>query len=201
MRLKGKIAQWNEEKAFGFIEPNGGGDNLFIHKTALANRKRVPKFGESITFSLNKDNQGRYCATAATFTCEKFTKKQAGNFSHFSIILSMLFLAAISLAWMLGYLPINLLYAYWGLSTLTFLVYANDKRKAQKGAWRTKESSLHLLALLGGWPGAAFAQQFLRHKSQKRAFRSAFWLSIILNISLFTWLNSPRAAKYLAFLS
>jgi uncharacterized membrane protein YsdA (DUF1294 family)/cold shock CspA family protein len=198
MRMKGKVINWNSDKAFGFIEPNGGGEHIFIHKTSLANRKRVPEISDIITFSLGKDKQGRYCASEATFSDEKVKKKQAGNVSKFSIIISFLFLAAISLAWSAGYLPIKLLYAYWGLSALTFLAYSNDKIKAQKGAWRTKESTLHLFALLGGWPGAAFAQQFLRHKSQKREFRMTFWVTTILNISLFTWLNTPQAEKYLA---
>jgi uncharacterized membrane protein YsdA (DUF1294 family)/cold shock CspA family protein len=199
MRMKGKVINWNSDKAFGFIEPNGGGEHIFIHKTALANRKRVPEISDIITFSLGKDKQGRYCATEATFSGEKVNKKQAGNVSKFSIIISFLFLAAISLSWWAGYLPIKLLYAYWGLSTLTLLAYANDKIKAKKGAWRTKESTLHLFALLGGWPGAAFAQQLLRHKSQKREFRMTFWVTTIINICLFTWLNIPQAEKYLAF--
>ena len=45
------------------------------------------------------------------------------------------------------------------VNLLTFLVYAIDKRAAQNGQWRTKESHLHLLSLAGGWPGAWFAQQ------------------------------------------
>jgi uncharacterized membrane protein YsdA (DUF1294 family)/cold shock CspA family protein len=201
VRLKGKIIQWNEEKAFGFIKAIDGDEHFFMHKTALANRKRVPKLGDSLTFSLDKDNQGRYCATAATFIGEKLKKKKIGSNRKFSVVLTMLFLATISLACILEHLPTYLLYAYWGLSTFTFWVYANDKIKAQRGSWRTKESTLHFLALLGGWPGAVFAQQFLRHKSQKHAFRNVFWLSILLNVSLFTWLNSSKLAAYLALLS
>jgi len=200
--MKGKIIKWNEDKAFGFITPNGGGDDVFIHKTALTNRKRVPEISDVITFSISKDKQGRYCASEATFTGEKFKKKQAGrSISKLSIFLATLFLASISLAYVVGYLPIKLLYVYWGLSTFTFLAYANDKIKAQKGAWRTKESTLHLFALLGGWPGAAIAQQFLRHKSQKREFRIGFWFTVFINISIFIWLNTLGAENYLALFS
>ena len=60
MRLKGKLIKWNEDKAFGFIAPNGGGDHVFIHKTAFSNRKRTPKINDVITFSISKDKQGRY---------------------------------------------------------------------------------------------------------------------------------------------
>jgi len=37
-------------------------------------------------------------------------------------------------------------------SLLTFLIYAVDKAAAKKGGWRIKESTLHLLSFIGGWP-------------------------------------------------
>jgi uncharacterized membrane protein YsdA (DUF1294 family) len=48
-----------------------------------------------------------------------------------------------------------------------------------EGAIKTPESNLHLLALAGGWPGALFAQQFLRHKSAKAEFRGTFWVTVV----------------------
>jgi uncharacterized membrane protein YsdA (DUF1294 family) len=49
----------------------------------------------------------------------------------------------------LGYLPQKLMSIYIGLSFLTFLSYTVDKSKAQRGALRTQESTLHILALIG----------------------------------------------------
>lgn len=151
MRLKGKLIKWNEDKAFGFIAPNGGGDHVFIHKTALSNRNRTPKINEVITFSISKDKQGRYCADQATFTGEKLKKKQAKNVSKFSIYLSVIFFALITTAYFLGHIPQKLIFAYFGASVITFLAYASDKSKAQRGDWRTPESTLHMFALIGGW--------------------------------------------------
>jgi len=37
-----------------------------------------------------------------------------------------------------------------------------DKSAAQRNAWRTPEGTLHMLSLVGGWPGAMIAQQILR---------------------------------------
>lgn len=51
-----------------------------------------------------------------------------------------------------------------------FFCYAHDKRAAERGAWRTKESTLLLLALLGPF-GAYAAMKRLRHKTQKIKFR------------------------------
>ncbi|WP_232012657.1 DUF1294 domain-containing protein [Vibrio aphrogenes] len=67
------------------------------------------------------------------------------------------------------------------MSLITFLVYWKDKRAAVKGAWRTPEKTLHLLSLLGGWPGALMAQRMLRHKSRKFKFQFIFWLVVIMN--------------------
>lgn len=65
------------------------------------------------------------------------------------------------------------------ISLLAFAVYAFDKRRAVKAAERTPESFLHLLELLGGWPGAFLAQRLLRHKSAKISYQFVFWLIVL----------------------
>jgi uncharacterized membrane protein YsdA (DUF1294 family) len=70
------------------------------------------------------------------------------------------------------------------MSLITFIVYGFDKWKAKRGQWRVKENTLHLLSLLGGWPGAGLAQQFLRHKSSKKPFRIMYWVTVVANISI-----------------
>ncbi|MEN9373154.1 MAG: hypothetical protein RIR79_706 [Pseudomonadota bacterium] len=72
------------------------------------------------------------------------------------------------------------------MSMVTFIVYAVDKNAARRNAYRVSEKTLHVLALLGGWPGALLAQQMLRHKSVKPQFRLLFWLTVCGNIVLFT---------------
>ena len=201
MRLKGKVIKWDETKAFGFIAPNSGGDHVFIHKTAFYNRQRTPQINEVITFSIAQDKQGRYCASDATFSGEKLKKKQqkkqTKNVNKFSIYLSVIFLCFLITAFMMNYIPQNLLLGYLGLSLVTFIAYAFDKSKAQRNEWRTQESTLHLFAVIGGWPGAAIAQQTLRHKSQKREFRITFWFTVILNCLGLAWLLSAYGAQML----
>ena len=87
--------------------------------------------------------------------------------------------------------PIAFAVIYLAASLTAFLAYAFDKSAAKGGRWRTSESTLHLLALAGGWPGALLAQQFLRHKSVKASFRSVFWGTVVLNILGFLALCSP----------
>ena len=100
-----------------------------------------------------------------------------------------------------GQVPIAILFAYLGLSLVTFGVYAADKHAAQKGQWRTPESTLQLLALLGGWPGALLGQQLLRHKSRKPSFQLVFRAAVILNVAAFAWIASGGDPRMLvAFL-
>jgi uncharacterized membrane protein YsdA (DUF1294 family)/cold shock CspA family protein len=200
LRLKGKLIKWDANKAFGFIAPNGGGDHVFIHKTALSNRKRTPKINDVITFSISKDKQGRYCADEATFTGEKLKKKQANKVSKFSIYLSVIFLCLITAAYLLDHFPQKLLLSYFTISIITFLAYAYDKSKAQRGDWRTPESTLHIFSLIGGWPGAALAQQVLRHKSQKKEFRIGFWFTVTVNSGALFWLLSPGGSNLLSMI-
>lgn len=82
----------------------------------------------------------------------------------------------------------DLLLLYFGASGITFLVYALDKSAARRDRWRTRESTLHLLSLIGGWPGALAAQQLLRHKSAKPSFQAVFWLTVAVNVAVVGWL-------------
>ena len=110
-----------------------------------------------------------------------------------SVLIHLLILGWVGLlAWGLwaGRLPWWVLGAAIGVNLLTFLVYAMDKSAAQNSQWRTNESHLHLLSLAGGWPGAWFAQQWLRHKSRKAEFRAVYWATVVLHCAaVVAWLG------------
>ena len=80
---------------------------------------------------------------------------------------------------------------YLTASIVTLAVYAIDKARARRGARRVSESTLNLLAFVGGWPGAIIAQQTLRHKTIKASFRRKFWMAVVANILLFIAIASP----------
>ncbi|HAA46306.1 MAG: hypothetical protein XD36_1473 [Halomonas sp. 54_146] len=77
-------------------------------------------------------------------------------------------------------IPIVAFYAV--ASLFAYITYAVDKKAAIKNRQRVSERSLHLLGVLGGWPGALLAQQQLRHKTQKTSFRLVFWFTVALNL-------------------
>ncbi|WP_299072780.1 DUF1294 domain-containing protein [uncultured Paraglaciecola sp.] len=181
MRGKGKLISWNAEKAFGFIAPLDKGSHIFIHKSGFNNKARVPAINDIITYTLSADKKGRTNAIEATFSGEKLTRKPTKKVNKFSMYLAVFFLATIVITWLLGKIPHLIPVTYCLLSLFTYIVYAFDKSNAKNGDWRTSEATLHGLALAGGWPGAAFAQQLLRHKSQKKEFRIAFWMTVLVN--------------------
>lgn len=67
-------------------------------------------------------------------------------------------------------------------SIVSFAVYGFDKRRAGIGGRRVPERTLHLLAFLGGWPGALLGQRHFRHKTRKVPFLIAFWAVVALHI-------------------
>ena len=62
------------------------------------------------------------------------------------------------------------------INACAFAAFWLDKRAAARGLWRTPESTLLMLAMLGGTSGAIAGQQVLRHKTRKEPFRTLLWL-------------------------
>jgi uncharacterized membrane protein YsdA (DUF1294 family) len=56
---------------------------------------------------------------------------------------------------------------------------------------------LHLLSLIGGWPGALIAQNRLRHKSRKGSFLLVFWATALLNCGGLAWLLTAPGGRAL----
>ena len=70
------------------------------------------------------------------------------------------------------------------MSLVCFIAYGFDKRQAANGRRRVPERTLHLMAFLGGWPGALMGQRQFRHKTQKATFRIVFWIVVVLHVGI-----------------
>lgn len=66
--------------------------------------------------------------------------------------------------------PANLVTAYIAVNFCTFAAFGIDKMKAEAGKWRIAESTLLMLAFLGGSPGAYVGRSLFRHKTRKQPF-------------------------------
>lgn len=77
----------------------------------------------------------------------------------------------------------SLIFALYALMSLVSLAaYRLDKARARKGEWRTRENTLLIIDLLGGWPGGLAAQHLFRHKNRKASYQIAFWIVTTLNV-------------------
>ncbi|KQO99916.1 hypothetical protein ASF30_06130 [Leifsonia sp. Leaf264] len=101
------------------------------------------------------------------------------------------FAALYVVASVLWSVPLVVGVVYVVASALEFVLYGVDKRAAVAGARRIPEATLHLVALLGGWPGAVVAQSVFRHKTRKASFRLRFWVTVMVNIVAFVLVTTP----------
>lgn len=202
MRYQGRITRWHDDRGFGYITPNGGGDELFVHVKALSGWRARPEGGEIVTYGHAADARGRPCAAGVRRVDLRPARRPAPSASAAPGAgwLPAGFVVALIGAATLGRLPWVVPAACVAMSVLTFVVYALDKSAARQGRWRTREQTLHLLSLAGGWPGALAAQRRLRHKSSKTSFRGVFWLTVLANVALVLWLASAPGAAVLSSL-
>ncbi|GAA4170745.1 cold shock and DUF1294 domain-containing protein [Gryllotalpicola koreensis] len=192
--LRGTLVSWNDARGFGFIETEGGRARVFVHASAFASAGPRPHAGDRVGFELGAGPDGRQRARQASVLASHadsgirmptraprpHARPSALPFvpvAVFAVFLALAIAAWGASAWFAS--------IYIGMSAIAFGVYAWDKQAAIDGAWRTRESTLQALALLGGWPGAVFAQQLLRHKSRKTSFQLVFWLLVIVNVAAF----------------
>ena len=197
MTAQGTVRSWNTEKGFGFIQ-SAHSSNVFFHVRDFRGAG-APAVGMAVVYEeIQVGGKGpramqvRPATATATATApaaprlrppakRQHRSAQAPAGSGLAVALMLLWLGLLAWGTATRALPLWV----WGglglLNVLTFFAYALDKEAARKGLWRTSEKHLHLLALLGGWPAAWWAQQRLRHKSSKTEFRSVYWATLLLN--------------------
>jgi uncharacterized membrane protein YsdA (DUF1294 family)/cold shock CspA family protein len=203
VRYQGKITDWKDDKGFGFITPNGGGQRIFVHIKSFSNREQRPVGNEFVTYELTHDPKARPQANSVAFVgkpvAPAIPSGQAAPLvlTKAPLVLTAAFLVFVAGSVFAGKLPIAVVWIYLAASLVAFVAYALDKSAARNDQWRTKESTLHLFALAGGWPGALAAQRLLRHKSSKRSFQFVFWVTVVLNCCALAWLFSTSGTEAL----
>lgn len=193
MRYQGKVTSWKDVQGFGFVTQNGGGQKAFVHIKAFSNNSLRPIDGDIITYELATDEKGRVFAKNIRFSNDRSRSGSPKKLSSLDTKFAILFFLLIGLSTSRGWLPVEISALYLAASSITFLAYFIDKSAAQNNRWRTKESTLHLLSLAGGWLGALLAQKTLRHKSKKEEFQTVYWVTVFANCFILGWLLTTKS--------
>jgi cold shock protein len=59
MRLNGTVKFFNSTRGFGFIAPDTGEKDVFVHSSALAHSDVSLKEGDKVSFEVEDDTRGR----------------------------------------------------------------------------------------------------------------------------------------------
>jgi len=197
MRHAGRITEWNDERGFGFVVPSGGGDRAFVHVSEFQRGSRQPVVGDLISYETTRDARNRLNARTVRFAGQKIAAPvNSLRLPGWKIALA--FFSLLVLATYFGKTPILVVLIYLAASLVSYMMYFLDKGAAEKGYRRTRESSLHLIDLLCGWPGGLVAQQQFRHKTAKAPFQRMYWLTILLNLGGVAWLAASGKAQWLS---
>lgn len=117
MRYQGRITSWKDEQGFGFITPNSGGKQVFVHITAFSNRQRRPIDNEIVTFEVNKDMNGKLKAERVQYINEK----GQSNDSTLLLLFAIIFLVCMAISVFAGKLPLLVLEIYLLASICTLI--------------------------------------------------------------------------------
>lgn len=92
---------------------------------------------------------------------------------------------------------VYILYYLIAINVITFLTYGIDKLKAKKGKWRIPESTLLLLAIIGGSIGAWLGIKVWHHKTLHKKFKYGIPLIVIAQIAIVFYIFRENIQAYI----
>ncbi len=92
--FKGKIVEWNQQKGFGFIHPNIGSENIFIHISDFQDKNYRPTIGDVVLYKIGQGRDNKKKAIDAYIETNNNVAKNRNIFSKKRIFL-LLFLGAV----------------------------------------------------------------------------------------------------------
>ena len=176
IKLTARIVEWDKAKGCGFLlfEKH----RIAVQRSEFIAMHKRPEVGDTVEFRLGKDGEGRICAQQV----EHHNDGGRIRLWHLGVLLPLLVAPGYAAFRLAGRSDWRLVVGLaLGMSAIAFLMYWLDKLRAKHGQWRVAESTLHLVAALGGWPGAFLAQQHFRHKTGKIRFLLLFWLIVTVH--------------------
>jgi uncharacterized membrane protein YsdA (DUF1294 family)/cold shock CspA family protein len=191
-RVRGRLVNWSDERGFGFMQPEGGGPDVFVHVSAFEKEGKHIEIGRDYEFAVETGKDGRPKAKRITIVAvekagpsllERVIQRGPRLLvipAFAFIVVAIALVQPVSTNW----------YVIYGVASVAcFCGYGLDKSAASHQSWRVSETILLLVGLVGGWPGAIIGQEVFRHKTQKKAFRTLFWMSVAINMAAFVQIN------------
>jgi len=185
---KGKLVLWRDDKGFGFVRPETGDKDFFIHITAFRRSvNRRPQVGDIIHYTTDTQAPEQRRISHAEIEGVDYSRPRTTpwksatgmNVVFLKAFASLPFLLSFYLLWKTAN-PIPLV-LYVLMSILTILYYGVDKKHSLIDRWRIPEVYLHCFELMGGWPGALLAQNEFHHKTKKSGYQRIFWAIVMLH--------------------
>lgn len=217
MTRQGQLVRWESARGFGFIRSPDIASDVFVHLRDFTDRSVVPCVGMTLRFEeIHVGGKGpRAVAVQAlgpaldpptglrrstrTPVRPREPAAEASSAWPFAVLL-IAYAAVVIHGVSANRIPPATPFVLLLVGLLTFFAYGTDKHAAETGHWRMSERSLHLLALIGGWPGAWCAQRMFRHKLRKSNFMTVYWATALAHIAaVAAWGSGRLPAGLMAF--
>ena len=194
-RFQGRLIEWHDEKGYGFIQgiTDERHTKVFLHIKSFKRSGPRPIEGCVLEYELGLDERSRPQALQVSYAKATQVNKKSGKSNpttaqkipfHPIYILMAVYWVTLLVASAFSAIPSFFLLMLSLVNAYTYWIYAKDKKAAQNNEQRVPEQHLLTMSLVGGWTAAWFAQQNLRHKTQKQPFKKYYQIMIGLNILL-----------------
>ncbi|WP_295986769.1 cold shock and DUF1294 domain-containing protein [uncultured Variovorax sp.] len=204
MKRQGTLVRWEKDRGFGFIRCPEISADVFVHLRDFSDRGTTPQVGMRLDFDeIHVGGKGpRAVAVRAASAVQQRPQGRAkqpqpqqrrpsaapalSSSDSSSLPMALLlfgYAALLGYGVWTGRIPPVALGVLLLLSLSALVIYGVDKSAARAGRWRIAESTLHLLSLAGGWPGAWIAQRMFRHKLSKKSFMAVYWATVLVHVA------------------
>ena len=187
MAQQGELIEWNDERGFGFIRPDNGGERLFVHISEIGRIATRPRVGDRMSYAVGPGRDGKSAATRVSIAganpmkgrapargaetrAETLAETRRSRHNRGRAYIGLALLIMLLSGWLAGSIPAVLVALYLVLGLASAWLYHRDKQSAEAGEWRTSEAALHGFDLAFGIIGGLLAQQMFRHKTAKPGF-------------------------------
>lgn len=89
MRYQGRISEWKDDRGFGFVVQNGGGEKVFVHISSFSSRGQRPAVGKLVTYEIGIGDNGRAQAKNAQFVTDRQSSAKPRSSSFISTLATL----------------------------------------------------------------------------------------------------------------